>query len=178
MNHASDGSIWWISLSLKKLKTIMKQTNRPTMWKTRDELLSPFSVIFDQIFDQHFPELKQDFGINFNKGAYPKVDIIDFQDSIEIHAEIAGCAKEDVEISVEEGILTISSQTMAGQKPLENGVYIVREIKRSAFIRSFRLGDKLDESSVEANFDDGLLKITIKKKVEEPKQVKKVITIK
>jgi HSP20 family protein len=158
----------------------MKQknsTNPATGWQSRDEFLSPFSVVFDRLLDQHFPELKQDFGISFSKGAYPKVDIIDYTDSVCIHAEITGWDKEDIEITVENSILTIAGNLTVGTKPLENGTYIVKELKRSTFTRSFRLADKLDENSVNALFEDGLLKISIAKK-EEEKPKKKIISIK
>ena len=54
--------------------------------------------------------------------------------------------------------------------------YVKREIKRSAFQRSFRLGDNLDESKIKGNYDNGILTLTIPKVVptEEERTVRKI----
>ena len=156
---------------------IIRKTTFP-MWQGRDEFITPFSAMFNDIVEQHFPELKKDFAIDFNKGTFPKVDVIDRPEAVTIVAEIAGWKKEDISIDVENGILTISGNNVIGNKPLEDGTYIIKELKRSNFERSFRLTDKLDEERIDAAFMNGVLVITIKKKVEEPAPAKKTIDIK
>jgi HSP20 family protein len=156
---------------------IFKKSTFP-MWQGRDEFITPFSAMFNDIVEQHFPEFKKDFAIDFNKGTFPKVDAIDRPDAVTIVAEVAGWKKEDISIDVENGILTISGNNVIGNKPLEDGTYIIKELKRSNFERSFRLTDKLDEERIDASFINGVLVITIKKKVEEPAIAKKSIDIK
>lgn len=151
----------------------------PTSWNTRDEFITPFSSMFDRLFEQHFPEFKEDYGINFAKGSYPKVDVIDRIDSVSIIAEIAGWDSKDIEIAVEKGILSITGNIATEKKSEENpGRYIVRELKRSSFTRSFHLGEKLDENTISAEFDNGILHIKIAKKVLEAEPAKKIINIK
>lgn len=156
-----------------------QKTHFPAVWNTRDEFITPFSQIFDNLIEQHFPEYKQDFGINFNKGAYPKVDIIDRSNAIQINAEIAGWDKEDITIELEGNLLTISGKNEgeSNSQPIGEFTYIVKEIKRSSFSRSFRLDKNLNTSNLTATFDNGTLIITIAKKDEDkinPKQIIKI----
>lgn len=156
-----------------------QKTHFPTVWNTRDEFITPFSQIFDNLIEQHFPEYKQDFGINFTKGSYPKVDIIDRSDAIQIHAEIAGWKKEDISVELEGNLLTISGRNQGEEYPKPEGefVYIVKEIKKSSFTRSFRLDKNLKTTDLSAVFDNGTLIITIDKKDPEISNIKQTIKI-
>ena len=65
----------------------------------RDEFLTPFDAIFDDFFAANVPSFSQDFGVNFfEKGSYPKVNLIDFSDRVVIEAEIPGLDKSDVNV--------------------------------------------------------------------------------
>lgn len=140
----------------------------------RREFLTPFDSIFDRLVEETFPELTKEFGVDFfERGSYPKVDVVDEDQRIVIEAEIPGLAKEDVGISVKEGILTI-----AGNKVSENTVnekrYLKRELKRSSFKRSFALGETLNENEINANFNLGILRITIPKRIKVTPIVKTI----
>ena len=68
-----------------------------------------FSV-FDHFLKSAFPDFGQEFGFNsFGSASFPKVDVIDLDDKIQIEAEIPGMNKEDVKISVKDGMLCIST---------------------------------------------------------------------
>jgi HSP20 family protein len=122
------------------------------------------------MMSDNFPAFTKDFGVDFfGKSSYPKVDIIDNNDSIEIHAEIPGLGKEDVEIKVEHGnILSIRGGVKKTQENSSPRSYICKELKRSSFARKFALDETLDAKSIEAKFFNGILEITI------PKITKKV----
>ena len=74
----------------------------------RDEFLTPFDKIFDNLMEQTFPTFKDEVGVSFNKGAYPKVNIYEYDDKIGIVAEIPGLDKKKVSCDVEEAVLIIS----------------------------------------------------------------------
>jgi Molecular chaperone (small heat shock protein) len=74
----------------------------------RDEFLTPFDRIFDSLMDQTFPTFKEEVGVSFNQGAYPKVNIYEYDDKVGIVAEIPGLDKKNVTVDVEDGVLTIS----------------------------------------------------------------------
>jgi HSP20 family protein len=143
----------------------------------RDNLLNTFDRFFDEAFRGHFPEFHKTFGIDpFSKSAYPKVNVISFDDRIEIEAEIAGYNRDDVSVEVENEVLSIVGKASHQHEQTDKSVYLLRELKRSSFSRSFRLDDQLDSDNINAAFKDGLLTLVIprKKQVEPEVKVKKV----
>ena len=101
----------------------------------RDEFLIPFDRIFDQLMTKTFPTFQEEVGISFNQGAYPKVDIYEYDDKIGIIAEISGLDKKNVTVDVEDDILTISGDKHSLKDG--GGKCITRELKHSSFKRSF-----------------------------------------
>jgi HSP20 family protein len=143
----------------------------------RDEFLTPFDRVFDEVFAAHFPELNKELGIGFfEKQSYPRVDVVDYNDRVEILAEIPGLSKEDVSVDVQEDVLTISGQKIKKMEYRDfTGKYIRRELKHSNFKRSFTLGDQIDRKNPSAKFENGLLKVTllkIKPTIPESKKIK------
>ena len=135
----------------------------------RDEFLTPFDKIFDQLIDKSFPTFKEETGVSFNQGAYPKVNVYEYDDKIGIVAEIPGLDKSNVSVDVEEQVLTISGDKHGFDS--DGGKCITRELKQSAFKRSFNLGEHLDGTNVSAKFKDGMLSISVPKiEPEKPKK--------
>ena len=135
----------------------------------RDEFLTPFDKIFDQLIDKSFPTFKEETGVSFNQGAYPKVNVYEYEDKIGMVAEIPGLDKKNVTVEVEDCILTITGDKHGFED--KGAKCITRELKHSAFKRSFNLGEHLDGENVSASFKDGMLSISIPKI--EPEQPKK-----
>ena len=135
----------------------------------RDEFITPFDKIFDQLMSKQFPTFQDEVGVSFNQGAYPKVNVYEYDDKIGIVAEIPGLDKKNVTVDVEEDVLIISGDKHGFDD--SGGKCITRELKQSAFTRSFNLGEYLDGKNVSAKFKDGMLSISIPKK--EPEKPKK-----
>ena len=135
----------------------------------RDEFLTPFDKIFDELMLKTFPTFQEEVGVSFNQGAYPKVNVYEHDDKISIVAEIPGLDKKNVSVDVEDQVLTISGDKHGFDD--SGGKCITRELKQSSFKRSFNLGDHLDGDDVSAQFKDGMLSISIPKR--EPEQPKK-----
>lgn len=145
----------------------------------RDNLLNTFDKFFDETFRGQFPEVYKTFGIDpFSKSAYPKVNVLSYDDKVEIEAEIAGFHKEDISIQIEDDVLSIVGKTSQPVEQTDKSVYLLRELKRSSFSRSFRLTDQLDSDKVEATFNNGLLYITIPRKVHTQENKAKTVVIK
>ena len=136
----------------------------------RDEFLTPFDKIFDQLMLKQFPNFQDEVGVSFNQGAYPKVNVYEYDDKIGIVAEIPGLDKKNVSFDVEDNVLTISGDKH-GITEGDGAKCITRELKQSSFKRSFNLGEHLDGANVGATFKDGLLSISVPKK--EPEKPKK-----
>ena len=137
----------------------------------RDSFLTPFDKVFDQIVATQFPDITRTVGVNPMQGsAYPKVNVYEYEDKIGIIAEIPGLSKKQVNIEVEDNVLTISGDkhNIAND---DTAKVIRRELKHSSFKRSFQLGEQLDHDNVDAKFEDGILSVSIPKT--EPEKPKK-----
>jgi len=140
---------------------------------SRDDFLTPVDSLLDRFFNEAMPGFGQDYGVEFfGNNSYPKVDVKDYDDKITIEAEIPGLDKDDVSVDLESQVLMISG----GKREIkneENARYIRKELKRSSFKRSFKLGDNLNVKKIQADFDNGLLLVTVpKREKDEPKKVK------
>ena len=128
----------------------------------RDEFLQPFDTVFDKLVGETFPDMTKEFGIEFfGSNSYPKVDIIDRNKDILLEAEVPGLTKDDVSVEVKDNILAVSGERKV--KRDDDAVYVRKELKRSSFKRSFSLGDNLDSERISAEFENGILTITIPK---------------
>lgn len=143
----------------------------------RDSFLTPFDRMFDEIVGKSFPEINQQVGVNpFQGTAYPKVNVYEYDEKIGVIAEIPGLDKKDLNIEVEEGVLTVSGEKSHGFDEGKAKV-IRRELKHSSFKRQFTLGDMLDGDNISANFKDGILSIEIPK-IEPTLPKKNIVKIK
>ena len=137
----------------------------------RDSFLTPFDKVFDQIVNTQFPEITKTVGVNPYAGsAYPKVNVYEYDDKVGIVAEIPGLNKKQLEVSVQDSVLTISGDKHSAFEN-EGAKVIRRELKQSSFKRQFELGELLDGESISANFKDGILSVEVPKL--EPEQPKK-----
>ena len=149
----------------------MKKQNLPKLFNYRDNFIDSFDRVFDQMVQKQFPTFTDEFGLDFlTKAAYPKFDVVDFKDRLEITSEIPGLTKKDISIEVKDGVLTISGQKIDKTNNEDQGTYIYRELKQSSFKRSFTLSETLEANKIKAKFENGILNISIPKtepKVEE-----------
>ena len=116
----------------------------------------------------------------FNKpfissGFLPAVNIRDEQDSYELEMSAPGFNKEDFKISSENGLLTISAETSSETKEDKKN-YTKKEFSSSSFSRSFSLPDNIEEDHVKASYQNGLLKVSLKKAAKGV-QSKKLISV-
>ena len=151
--------------------------NNPFPVIDRDSFLTPFDKMFDQIVEASFPDVTRSVGVKpFQGTAYPKVNVYEYDDKVGIVAEIPGLKKDQLNIEVEDGVLTISGDKHGITE--EDGAKILRrELKSSSFKRSFQLGELLNGEKVKANFNDDILSISIPK-VEPEKPQRTFIKIK
>ena len=137
----------------------------------RDSFLTPFDKMFDQIVESSFPDVTKSVGVKpFQGTAYPKVNVYEYDDKVGIVAEIPGLDKAQLNVEVEQGILTISGDKH-GIDADDGARVLRRELKASSFKRSFELGELLDGDNISANFKDGILSISVPKiEPEKPKK--------
>jgi HSP20 family protein len=99
----------------------------------------------------------------------PAVDVYEDKDQFTVVAEVPGLKKEDLNLSLHNGVLTISGERKREEKP-EQGFRSERFVGR--FQRSITLPASVDPSGVKATYQDGLLKVVLGKSEEaKPKQI-------
>lgn len=108
------------------------------------------------------------------EGKMPRVDVIERDDEMVIHAEVPGVNKEDLDISVTDNSVTISGSTHHEEKE-EKGDYYRSEISRGSFSRIVALPGDVDSDKAKASYQDGVLELTIPK-VEKSKRKKVTIS--
>ncbi|MEC9082590.1 MAG: Hsp20/alpha crystallin family protein [Pseudomonadota bacterium] len=101
----------------------------------------------------------------------PAVDIKETPEAFMVEAELPGMTKDDVKVTVHEGVLTIQGERKSEEETKDKKLHRIERFYGS-FMRRFTLPDNVDENSVTANFKDGLLTLTIQKA--EPKEPKAI----
>jgi HSP20 family protein len=101
----------------------------------------------------------------------PAVDIHEEDDRYLLTADIPGVNRKDIEITLEEGVLTVKGERNTRNEVAEQG-YRRRERSHGTFMRQFTLPDTVNTTDISASATDGVLKITIPK--QEKPEVKKI----
>lgn len=96
----------------------------------------------------------------------PPVDIYETADAYVVEASVAGYDEKDISLSVEKRVLTLSTLAAAEEEKEEKKderKYLIREIPRPAFSRSFTLPEDVDDEKISAENKNGVLYITLPK---------------
>ena len=105
-------------------------------------------------------------------GWTPAVEVFDKDDRLVVKAEIPGMKEEDIDVSVEDNTLTIRGERKAETEVKEEDYYCC-ERSYGTFFRSMSLPSKVDAEKIEANYEDGVLEVTLPKASEvQSKKVK------
>ena len=104
-------------------------------------------------------------------GWNPSADLFENDDAYVLEMELPGFSREDIELTVERNVLTVSGQRSA-EEETESVTYHLRERGTARFSRSFALPRSMDAEGVEARFDNGVLTVTLPKAAEaRPKRI-------
>jgi len=98
-------------------------------------------------------------------GWAPAVDVAEQNGNLLVTAELPGMTKDDVEVDLANGVLTISGSKKEETDRTEQEMHIV-ERSYGSFRRSFTLPCAVDEAGVKADYKDGVLKVTLPKMAE------------
>jgi HSP20 family protein len=122
----------------------------------------------DQLFEESFvkPGTWQ-----FGDGQLVPVDVYQNADEITVEAILPGVKPEEVDITMEGSVLSISGDTSASIPPREG--ILLTEIRRGRFVRTLTLPEGLEPDKAVATFEDGILTLRIPKaEVVKPRQIK------
>lgn len=151
------------------MSNLVKVPNNGGLVKRRKNSLSNFPTMsswFDDFMPGDLPSL---FSSNFNTGiSLPKVNIKELADAFEVEMAVPGMKKSDFEISLENNVLSISSE-LEEKKEESEETFTRREFGYASFKRTFTLPETVDEGKIKATYNEGILSIHLPKK-EEAKQ--------
>ena len=138
------------------------QKGRPFGWLDND---------FDDMFEGFFRPMHA-FDESGSRDLVPAVDVSENENEFVVRIEIPGVRKEDVNVTVENGVLTISAESKSETEEKEGERIIRQERRYGKYMRSLRLGSDIDESNVKAIHKDGVLQVTLPKAEEvKPKRI-------
>ncbi|GAA5524912.1 18 kDa heat shock protein [Microbulbifer aestuariivivens] len=104
----------------------------------------------------------------------PKIDVHETKDSYEISAELPGVSKDDINVTLEDGVLTLEAEVHREQKEKKEGRVIRQERRYGKYMRSFNLGADVRESDIDASFKDGVLTLKAPKREEEQPRTQRI----
>ncbi len=115
-------------------------------------LLDNVSTWFDDLFTEPV----------FGHAGVPAVDVKETDSEYLMEVELPGLTEKDVEVKLDNTLLTISSRKEEKKEEKKNG-YIVRERRSSSFARSFVLPEGIDREKISAEFKNGILNLSFPK---------------
>lgn len=143
--------------------SLIKKTDWPSLMN--GSLLSDF-FDNDRFFDADW----------LRKQSVPAVNVKETEKTFEIEVAAPGLTKKDFHISVDNGMLTISSEKQE-EKEEKDKNYTRKEFSYSSFSRSFTLPENVNEEDVKAYYEDGILKLHVAKKMIGTAKPKKAIEV-
>jgi HSP20 family protein len=114
----------------------------------------------DRLFDDTLSALGANGATRVNDWM-PPVDIRESESELTLTLEIPGVTPENIQLTAENGVLTVSGEKVEERKEDEQRRYHLVERSYGSFTRSFRMPKNLDESKIEATFDHGVLTVRI-----------------
>jgi len=142
----------------------MKTVNRNSIW---------LPALLDNLFlDSRLDAMK-----NYETFSIPAVNIFENLPNFVVELAVPGLKKEDFTIEIEEDTLKISSKRVEEKKEENNDSRVRRrEFNYTSFERSFKLPENIKAEDIQANYENGVLRVTLPK-MEEKKALKKMVEI-
>ena len=129
--------------------------------------LRPVTVGFDNVFD-HFERMFEDDFTSFNAPTFPFYNIVkQGKNKYDIELALAGYSKDDIEVNLEDGVLSIKSKK-EDKEESKDGEILHKGIAKRYFSKSFTIAD--DVEVIGAELKDGLLKVSLERIVPEHKK--------
>lgn len=142
------------------MNEVVKRPERRSVWGLFSD--------FDDVFDDFWRPVRRE-----NGGAFaPAVDVSETESEYHVRADLPGVKKEDLDISIQDGVLTINAETKEEKKEEKEGRVIRQERRFGKFVRSMRLGDSVDVDKIKADYKDGVLDLVLPKSAQaKPKKI-------
>jgi HSP20 family protein len=174
-------------IDVKKGKEVKKEKDEKKSRELAIRRESPFSLFqeMDRMFDNLWRNFDETFW-PFRRRRYepvkweelpfyrtPLTNITEDEKNYNISAEIPGLNKGDIQITIHDGMLEVKGEQKEEKKEEKEG-YVRREYSSASYYRAFNLPENIDENSIDASLDKGILNVKIPKKEPEKKEKKRI----
>jgi HSP20 family protein len=127
----------------------------------------PFSAIFDELFSDYFTRTGWPVaGANGDatRAVLARMDVVDRGDKYAVTVDLPGVKKEDIRVTVEGARVAIAAETKS-EAQAQNGDKVLHSERFStSYARSFELPTEVTEENADANFENGVLHLTLPKR--------------
>lgn len=149
----------------------MTQLNRWERWDPFAEF-NTLQRQMDRLFRDAFPGASQFADTSMNGATFaPNADVYETPDTIRLRVEIPGVDEKDLNLTIENGVLTVRGERKLEEGEMEEN-FLRMERPYGAFSRSFTLPQIVDTEHINADYVNGVLTIELTKKAEaKPKQI-------
>lgn len=137
--------------------------------------LLPFGRYTNNSLNSLFDDFERSF-FPVDRSQMPafRTDIKDEGDHFLLEADLPGFRKEDIDLHLQDGLLTITAKhDESSENKDENGKYVCRERRVGSFTRSFNVSG-IQEDAISASYENGVLKLTLPKQGEPEPQSRKI----
>jgi HSP20 family protein len=150
--------------------------NEVSRWEPFRELASLQNGV-NRLFQSIFREwARTNWGLTSGNGFTPAADVYEDDNGLKFRVEIPGVQANDINITLDSGVLTIKGERKLAETEKEDN-YLRVERPYGQFFRSFTLPNTVDPNTLTANYVNGVLELTIGKRAEaKPKQIKVNVT--
>jgi len=144
-------------------------TTRLSIWEPFKEMMT-LRRAMDRLFEESFVPMTRMRGEAQDVPLYLPVDAYETENEVVVIASLPGLKPEDVEITFEDGSLTIRGEI---KLPAEGVNYVIHERAHGPFARTLNFNVPVDADKIEATFDSGVLTLTVpKSETVRPKTIK------
>jgi HSP20 family protein len=141
--------------------------------KHKSAFPSVFGDDMDNLFQGFFRPVSH-LGLSTKNSHLPAVDIDESETNYFLMAELPGFNKEDINISFDNGLLTIKAEHNEETEKKQKEGNIIKERRFGSFFRSFNFGNNIAEGDISAQYKNGVLELTIPKSSEVEDKAKKI----
>lgn len=136
---------------------------------------NPMTKSFDGLMNEFFNEFPSTFSKTIREDVFnfPPVNILDRTNSYQLEIAAPGFEKADFSIQVEGNLLTVSASKKQEVKN-ENDKVIKKQFSSKAFKRSFNVDEKIDPTTIEAKYENGILVVQLPKREEVKPSTKEI----
>lgn len=137
-------------------------------WEPMGRSIAPWGEGMDYLrrrMDRLLDEFMHGDGGERGERWLPSVDVMEDKDKYVIRADVPGLNKDDIKITLQENVLTITGEKKQ-EKEQKERAYHLTERTYGQFTRSFTLPSKVDPNNIKAEFKDGVLEINLPKSPE------------